>query len=89
MRLAQFKSVVHGYITYLESDQTNFRSDLVQVTEFAEVNFPPLATAHVVEKQLEVLVIAETELRTQFDQKLAQINGERAKLRALAHEVAS
>ena len=89
MKVAQFKSMEHGYISVLTAEDAKYRPTCVQVSDFVEVEFPPLISSEVVEQQLAVLQKAEAELRTRFEQKLVEINAERQKLRAIAHEGAS
>lgn len=96
MRLAQFRRTLDGsgysYTTILtekEAALSIYAKEYTRVSEFVEVEFPPRSAEEHVPEQLAVLDTAESELRSKFAAKLAEISSERAKLRALTHEVRS
>jgi hypothetical protein len=89
MKVAQFKSVIGGYTAVYDERLAKHVTGVVQISEFVDIEFPPLATEEVVQQQLSALDSAETELRAKFDQKLSEINTQRAELRALTHQVQS
>jgi hypothetical protein len=57
----------------------------VRLTEYAEVEFVPLRSEDVIQKQLNALAGAEKELRNQFQEALNRIEHERSNLLALAY----
>lgn len=61
--------------------------DYLRLSEFVEVEFTLLAPEVVVPLQLERLGAMEAELRNKFNEKLSEINTERANLLALTHQV--
>lgn len=88
MKVAIFKSAV-GYTTAYDHDTGEGMvkySRYTRISEYVEVEFPPLPTETVVEGQLAALTGAETELRNQFETKLSEIKTERAKLLSLTHQ---
>lgn len=64
-------------------------SGWVRLSEYIEVEFPPLPAAVVVEGQLKQIDTAEQELREKFQQKLNELAEARAKLLSLTHEAQS
>ena len=78
MKIAQFRNALHGYDVVLTEEDKKYRRDVVQISAYVDVDFPPLAPD--VDQQTEFLNIAEQELRAQFQTKLDQIAAERAKL---------
>lgn len=89
MKVAQFRSIAGGYTTVYDERIGKWITGAIQVSEYVEIEFPPLATDEVVQKQLAALDGAEVELRDKFQQKLNEINTQRAELRALTHQVQS
>lgn len=88
MKIAKFKRLgEHGGGEYYgEEDCFMERLDnYVRITEYAEVEFKPLNSDVVVQKQLDALAGAEKELRNRFQQALSSIEQERANLLALAY----
>lgn len=84
MKVALFKDITWAHSTpttggpFMES-----MKEYARVSEYVEVEFPPLAAEAVVKSQLDGLDRAEQELRNQFQQKLDAINNRRAELQAL------
>lgn len=89
MKLALFKStggLTCGYDpTFGQSMVDN--CGYTRVSEYVDIDFPALPPEVVIEGQLKQLDTAETELRSQFQQKLNEIAEARAKLLSLTHEV--
>lgn len=92
MKLAAFKNSLGNHVSYLtvEMGQTMIEyHKYTQVSEFVDVEFPPLPVQVVVEGQLKQLDAAEQNLRTQFQEKLNEIATARANLKSLTHETQS
>lgn len=66
-----------------------YTREYAQLTEWVDVEFPPLPAQTVVESQLKLLDTAETELRNKFQRKLDELANERSRLLSLTHEVAA
>jgi hypothetical protein len=91
VKIAQFKTGGHDF-TMISTDAAEVSvkySGWVRLTEYIEVEFTPLPPVVVVEGQLKQLDAAEAELRTKFQEKLNELDNERAKLLSLTHEVQS
>lgn len=89
MKVAIFKSAVADYTTAYSQEAGEAMVQYqryTRISEYVEVEFPPLPPETVVEGQLAALTGAETELRNQFEQKLSEIRTVRAKLLSLGHE---
>lgn len=85
MKLAKFKRLgEHSYETITEEWADGCR-DYVRLSEYVEVEFPPLRDEAIVERQLEALDRTENALRTQFQQALSGIEQQRAELRAITY----
>ena len=75
VKLAQFKSALHGNVHYSTDTLAPYLSeDMVRTSEFIEVDFPLLPPNH--QQRRDVLTKAEANLRRQ----LAEVEAERAKL---------
>lgn len=88
MKVAIFKSV-SGYTCAYDHEAGEAMvkyQRYTRITEYVEVDFPPLPLQAVVEGQLAALSDAETELRNQFETRLNEIKTERAKLLSLTHQ---
>lgn len=91
MRVAVFESPT-GYTTAYSQDAGEAMvayTHYTRISEYVEVDFPPLPIEAVVEGQLKQLDAAEQNLRTQFQEKLNEIATARANLKSLTHEKAS
>lgn len=83
-KLAIFKQLDRGYESVCNERFDTFE-DYVRLTEFAEVEFRPLAGDEVVQKQLNALDRAEGELRNKFQAALNTIEQQRQELRAITY----
>lgn len=90
MKLAIFKRVdpALSYET-VKGESYEEDSGFVRISEYVEVEFPPLSSGEVVQKQLEILDKAEGELRSKFQQALAGIQQSRQELLALTYQPAA
>lgn len=89
MKLAQFKTDASGYVSIAAEsggEAAVTYSGWVRISEYVEVEFPPLPPAIVVEGQLKQIDAAEQELREKFQQKLNELVEARARLLSLSHE---
>jgi hypothetical protein len=87
-KLALFKNLKHGHESVCDEIFDTFH-DYVRLTEFVEVNFPPLNSEEVVEKQLKALDSAEHDVRTRFQEALNEIERQRQELRAITYTPAA
>lgn len=77
-----------GYeVIHSEKDGADYERvcGYVRISEFVEVEFPPLKDQVIVEKQIAALDKAETELRTKFQAALNGIEQQRQELRAITY----
>lgn len=88
MKIAIFKSIepgcLHGWETIGAEDYEQI-DRYIRVSEYVDVEFPPLKGEEVVQKQLTALDKAEGELRGRFQATLNQIERQRQELRALTY----
>lgn len=88
MKLAVFKNIelgsLHGWET-VGTDNYEQVDRYIRVSEYVDVEFPPLKGEEVVQKQLTALDKAEGELRGRFQAALNQIEQQRQELRALTY----
>lgn len=85
MKVAIYKAF--GQEAPWEADEYRERSDAyVRLSEIAEVDFQLLPPEVTVPRELAALDRAEVELRDKFNEKLAELNMQRANLRALTHQ---
>jgi hypothetical protein len=77
-KLALFKNLKHGHESVCDEIFDTFH-DYVRLTEFVEVNFPPLNNEEVVEKQF----------RERFQEALNEIERQRQELRAITYTPAA
>lgn len=86
MKLAQFKHVPIGYITVLEEDLSKssaYSKEYARVSDWVEVEFPPLSSAQTAAAELAALEDSETVRRLRFDLDTKKFDAEKARLRAL------
>jgi hypothetical protein len=91
MKYAQFKDMKFGWINVVgrhESDLERPYCDTVRVSEWIEIDFPPLPDNEVVPQQLAALDRKQQELVREHLAALQKIADQRAKLLCLTHEVA-
>ena len=89
MKYAQFKDPHYGYISVIGREDDDLErpyGDDVRISEWIEIDFPPLPQADVVQAQLAALDAQQRELVAEYLQKLQKIANARAKLLALTHD---
>lgn len=93
MKLAQFKTSAGGnHVMFCDDYMGPLMVNLqgyVQLTEFVEIEFPPLPVETVVQGQLKQIDAAEQELGEKFQQKLNELAEARSKLLSLTHDTQS
>lgn len=92
MKLAAFKNAVGNHVSYLTEEMGQTMIDYhkyARVSEFVDIEFPPLPIQVVVEGQLKGLDAAEQHLRNEFQRKLNELAEARANLLSLTHEAQS
>jgi hypothetical protein len=86
MKLARFKHINIGFTTIVEeaaSKAGGYSKDYAQVSDWVEVEFPPLSCAQTAANELAALEDRETERRLRFDLDTKKFDAEHARLRAL------
>lgn len=89
MKIAAFKNAMGSHESYLTEEMGRTMTEYhkyVQVSQFAEVEFPALPVEVVIEGQLKQLDAAEQHLRSEFQRKLNELAEARANLLSLTHE---
>jgi hypothetical protein len=87
-KIAVFKELKYNYESVCDEQFDTFK-DYVRLTEFVEVEFPPLQSEEIVQKQLDALDMAESELRNRFQEALGGIERQREELRAITYKPAA
>ena len=94
MKVALFKDLNFGFepspfklYSADVADGLNQMAGYICISEWVDVDFPLLAPETIVPAQLKQLDDAEAELRAKFAEKLHELAEQRAKLKALTHEV--
>jgi len=88
MKIAKFKRLGEGTTCSFETFGAEgcfmeSHAAYIRITEYAEVEFIPLCSEDVVQKQLNALDSAETEVRNRFQEALREIERQRQELRAI------
>ena len=86
MRLAIFRRLGEHSSTSACEEWADGCDAYVRLSEFVDVNFPPLKGDDVVQKQLNALDRTESALRDKFQSALNGIEHQRAELRAITHK---
>jgi hypothetical protein len=86
MKIARFKYIGDYSYDTVASDELEDSKSYVRTSEYVEVEFPPLKSDEVVQRQLEALERVEDELRGKFQTALNQINRQREELRAITYQ---
>jgi hypothetical protein len=86
MKIAKYKRLgEYGYETVSDEGLENC-ADYVRVSEFVDIEFPPLESNEVIQRQLNALDRAENEVRAKFQDMLNSIEQQRAELRAITYK---
>lgn len=89
IKLAVFRNIEPGGCLdgYETIDGENFENatHYVRISEYVEVEFQKLKDELVIDKYINALDRAETQIRLDFQKKLDEISGQRASLMALAY----
>lgn len=89
MKIAMYNAAVGAVPAFYDEEfgaTMVLHCNYTRVSEFVEVDFPPLPVGVIVEGKLAKLDEAEKELRNQFQKKLNDLTEARAKLLSLSHE---
>jgi len=84
MKIALFKNAGYELATpvpaggWMEGDKI-----FIRISEYVDVEFPPISDGEIIQKRLDALDHAETELRTKFQDALGGIERQRQELRAI------
>lgn len=85
MKLAQFKSTDSSHTAYWDESMED-ASGYVRVSQYVDVEFPPLKSSDVISAQLAALSIARTEAADRFSRTLKEIDNRSAELQSNCHE---
>jgi hypothetical protein len=88
MKVAKFKRIAEAsYLEYetVSDDSIEGSDNYVRISEYVEVEFPPLSKGEIVEQQLAALNQVEREARMRLQDVLEKVKGRRAELMALTH----
>jgi len=86
MKIAKYKCLEHGFITYDIDDELEDLAGFIRLTEFAEVEFVDLPTEETVPKEVEALEKAKNEARIKFQGVINDIDEKISKLLAITQE---
>ena len=92
MKYAQFKDPKYGFVAVVARDDDDLERpyvDDVRISEWIEIDFPPLPQKDVIRGQLAALDAEQRKLVKEHLAELQKIANARAKLLALTHEVAA
>lgn len=87
-RVGLYQSIPHGFVMVCAQygEKLPTPSDCIRVSEMQEVRFVPLSTDEGVQAALQSLDAMEQEARAELTKRPAEINDQRASLRALTHQ---
>lgn len=88
MKIALYKITGSGDSLFVREVDIGTAMAYVRVSEIVDVEFPPLPPEVIIPAELAALDAKEAHLREAFNVRLADLNVERANLRALIHESA-
>lgn len=86
MKIARFKRLGEHSFECVQTEDFETIKGYIRLTEYVDVDFPPLRDDAVVEKHLKALDDAEADVRTRFQQALNEINNQRQELRAITYQ---
>lgn len=86
MKIALFKHIQYGYESvWIYREGQNF-DDRVQISDWIDVDFPPLRSGDVIAEQIKALDNIRAEVSRRFAEALQQIDDRKASLLALTHQ---
>lgn len=86
MKIAIYKDVQYNFESICK-DSMEGAKGYVRISEFVDVEFPPLSDAETIQKQLHALDSVRAEVSRKFADALKEIDDAKAKLQALTYEV--
>lgn len=92
MRLAKFRSIRAGYFTVIEEESLPYRKDCVRVSEWVDIEFPPMSAAEIAAAQKEAIAAAEKQILDEFESARARLRREAeqmippANMKVITHE---
>lgn len=87
-RLALFKSMEHGVEITGDRNTEKYSQNYVRISEYVDVEFPPLQDEHVVRQQVEKLDAIADRITDDYRNKIAEIQERKSKLLAITHQPA-
>lgn len=86
LKLAIFRNVGEAAFTCVQEPIFDTMGHYVRLTEYVEVEFPPLQDHTVIQKHLEALDRAEVAITERYFAKLAEIKQQKEELRAITYQ---
>lgn len=86
MKIAQFKSLEHGFETVAGEELGGCSDSYVRMTEWAEVEFTPLSGDEHIQGAVAALDRQRERVTDEFSQKLADIDRRKSELLAITHQ---
>lgn len=86
LKLAIFKNIGESSFTCVQIPVFDTMPNYVRLTEYVEVEFPPLQDHTVIQKHLEALDRVETAVTQRYFEKLAEIKQQKEELRAITYQ---
>lgn len=86
LKLAIFKNVGEAPFTCVQGPVFETMSHYVRLTEYVQVEFPPLQDHAIIQKHLEALDKAEVAITQRYFEKLAEIKQQKEELRAITYQ---
>jgi len=83
MKIAQYKSVEHGYLSICDAETFDRVPEYIRVSEHVEVEFPALPPEDLVAQEVEALDKVRANVVEEFCDKLAIIDRRKSELLAL------
>jgi molybdate-binding protein len=83
VKLARFTSVGYDTVCYFTFDPGQ---GYTQNSEWVEVNFPPVRSDEVVQKQLAALELLRADVTRKFSEALKSIDDRKAELQAITYQ---
>lgn len=85
MKIAKYKDVEFGFEVVGNEFLDNVES-YVRISEFVDVEFPPISSDELIQKHVSVLDKAREKVVTEFTRKLADIDRRKSELLSITHQ---
>lgn len=88
MKVALFKSMEYGIEMVSTQATEKYSNGYVRISEYVDVDFPPLQDEAVVRQQIEKLDEIADKITDDYRNKIAEIQDRKSKLLAITHQPA-